>query len=273
MAMDRVRRYRRLLTVGVVVLLAGAPLTAGAGRASAAARTVRVMQFNFCGAVCNKGVVNKPGSGNDVVEDITSRIVSARPDIVTLNEACEAQISRLKALLGGSSWPMGGVFRDQRADPRCQGGQRFGDAVLTAGNVGGQEVLPLPNLGSEHRAVLCLHTDAGGPVLACALHLVTGQAENRLQLAAAAKVLDARAAAAPVIVGGDFNAQPGAMAALLDAGRGGRDVDTDPQRAPTRGQKIDYVLFSRGHFANPSGGPLASKYSDHKVLLGQATRQ
>jgi endonuclease/exonuclease/phosphatase (EEP) superfamily protein YafD len=77
----------------------------------------------------------------------------------------------------------------------------------------------------------------------------------------------------PVIVGGDFNAQPGEMAALLDAGRGGRFVDTDPQRAPTRGQKIDYVLFSRGHFSNPSGGPQTSKYSDHKVLLGQASRQ
>jgi endonuclease/exonuclease/phosphatase family metal-dependent hydrolase len=230
------------------------------------------MQFNFCGAICNKGVVNRPGSGNDVVEDITSRIVSARPDIVTLNEACEAQVSRLKALLAGSSWPMGGVFRDQRAEPRCQGGQRFGDAVLTAGNVGGQEVLPLPNLGGEHRAILCLRTDAGGPVLACAVHLVTGKAENRVQLAAAAKVLGARAGGGPVIVGGDFNAQPGAMAALLDGVRGGRFVDTDPQKAPTRGQKIDYVLFSRGHFSNPSGGPQGSKYSDHKVLLGQATR-
>jgi hypothetical protein len=106
--MDRFRRCRRTLTAGVAVLLLGAPLTAGAGRASAAGRTVRVMQFNFCGAICNKG---------------------------------------------------------------------------------------------------------------------------------------------------------------------GRFVDTDPQRAPTRGQKIDYVLFSRGHFSNPSGGPQTSKYSDHKVLLGQATRQ
>jgi endonuclease/exonuclease/phosphatase family metal-dependent hydrolase len=270
--MDRVRRYRSMLTAGVVVLLAAAPLTTGAGRAAAAGRTMRVMQFNFCGAICNKGVVNRPGSGNDVVEDITSRIVSARPDIVTLNEACEAQVSRLKALLAAGTWPMGGAFRDQRAEPRCQGGQRFGDAVLTAGNIGGQDVLPLPNLGGEHRAILCLRTDAGGPVLACVLHLVTGKAENRVQLAAAAKVLNARAAGTPVIVGGDFNAQPAGMGALLDAGRSGRFVDTDPQKAATRGQKIDYVLFSRGHFSNPSGGPQTSKYSDHKVLLGQATR-
>ncbi|HEV7864508.1 MAG TPA: endonuclease/exonuclease/phosphatase family protein, partial [Acidimicrobiia bacterium] len=246
--MDCSRRRRALLAAVVVALLAGAPLTTGAGRASAAGRTVRVMQFNFCGSICNRGVVDKSGANNDVVEDIRNRIVSARPDIVALNEACEAQVNRLKALLQGSSWSMGGVFRDQRADGRCQGGQRFGDAVLTAGTVGRQEVLPLPNGGSEHRAILCLHTDAGGPVLACALHLVTGKAQNRLQLAAAAKILDARAAAGPVILGGDFNAQPSAMAALLDAGRGGQFSDTDPQKAPTRGQKIDYVLFSRGHF-------------------------
>ena len=36
--------------------------------------------------------------------------------------------------------------------------------------------------------------------------------------------------------------------------------------------KIDYILFSRAHFSNPSGGPVRSKYSDHKVLQGSATR-
>ena len=62
------------------------------------------------------------------------------------------------------------------------------------------------------------------------------------------------------------------MVALLDPGRGGRFFDIDPQRAPTRGSKVDYVLFSRGHFSDPSGDPFRSRFSDHKVLSGRATR-
>ena len=74
-------------------------------------------------------------------------------------------------------------------------------------------------------------------------------------------------------MGGDFNLVPGQMGALVNAERGGRFFDTDPQAAGTHGRKIDYILFSRAHFANPSGGPESSKYSDHKALLGQAARR
>jgi endonuclease/exonuclease/phosphatase family metal-dependent hydrolase len=235
------------------------------------------MDFNICGAICNKGVVDKPGAGNDVVEDVRSRIVGFRPAIVTLNEVCAGQFYRLKSLLDGGVWKMSGVFRPQRHDSRCTGGGGFGDAVLTAGPVGPTEVLPLPN-GSEHRAVLCLRTSAGGPVLACTLHLVTGKAGKegpalkRGQLSAAARALNARAARGAVIVGGDFNVTPGEMGALLNGGQGGRFFDVDPQAAGTHGRKIDYVLFSRAHFANPSGGPHGSRFSDHKALVGQATR-
>jgi endonuclease/exonuclease/phosphatase family metal-dependent hydrolase len=188
---------------------------------------------------------------------------------------CAAQFSRLKSLLGGGAWRMSGVFRPQRHDPRCRGG--FGDAVLTAGAVGRTEVLPLPN-GSEHRAVLCLRTSAGGPVLACTLHLVTGRAGKegpalkQRQLSAAARALNQRALGGAVIVGGDFNVLPGQMGTLLDASRGGRFFDVDPEKAGTHGKKIDYVLFSRAHFTNPSGGPQGSRYSDHRALIGQATR-
>ncbi len=79
------------------------------------------------------------------------------------------------------------------------------------------------------------------------------------------------AAKGAVIVGGDFNLIPGQMGSLLNAGQGGRFFEADPQMAGTHGRKIDYILFSRPHFSNPSGGPQASK-SDHKVLIGQATR-
>jgi endonuclease/exonuclease/phosphatase family metal-dependent hydrolase len=263
----RSRRSPAVVVAGF--LLAGTLFTARAEPAAAVA-PVKVMDFNICGAICNHG-------GYGVVEDVRNRVLRFKPAILTLNEVCAGQFTRLTSRLVGSAWKMSGVFRPQRHDPRCPGGG-FGDAVLTAGAVGRREVLPLPNLGPEHRAVLCLHTSAGGPVLACTLHLVTGRSamgsrEKYLQSTAAARALNGRAARGAVIVGGDFNLAPGQMGALLNAGRGGRFFDTDPQAAGTHGRKIDYILFSRAHFANPSGGPEASRFSDHKVLLGQATRR
>lgn len=266
-------RARALVALATGALVLGAVPAVGP-RPATAAESVRVMQYNFCGAICNKGMVTKSGSHHDVVEDVRNRIVAARPDIVTLHEACDGQVARLKELLEGGDWPMDGVFRKQRDDRRCKNGSGFGDAVLTAGRVGNPEVLDLPDRHNEDRAILCLNTYAEGPVLACALHLVTGKhgKKERLNQLAAAKALNHRAAERAVIVGGDFNTPPSGMRALIDPGQGGRFFDVDPQEAGTRGNKIDYVLFSRGHHSDPSGGPEKSKYSDHKVLVGRAVR-
>jgi endonuclease/exonuclease/phosphatase family metal-dependent hydrolase len=274
MSMSRTSSSRRLAIGVTVVLAAATSFTTGAGPA-AAAGTVRVMQFNICGAICNQGVID--GSGADVVEDVRNRIARARPALAFLQEVCVGQFNRLKSLLSNSAWKMSGVFRPQRNDPRCRGGSGFGDAVLTAGFVGQKLVFPLPNLGSENRAILCLRTSAGGPVLACTLHLVTGRSsagapEKYLQLAAAAKALNQQATRGAVVTGGDFNVVPSEMGSLLDPARGGQFFDVDPEKAPTHGRKIDYILFSRAHFSNPSGGPQFSPFSDHRVLLGQATR-
>lgn len=240
---------------------------------AAAAGPVRGLQFNFCGAMCNYGVIDKPGSDNDVVEDIYNRILALRPHVVALNEACSAQITRLKNMLQASPWPMDGVFRPQRHDNRCRKGTGFGDAVLSSGGVGGVETLWLPN-GEENRAVLCIRTTAGGPVLLCVLHLVTDDPLKGRQLAAATAAANRRAATGAVILGGDFNVGPWRMGGLTDPAQGGRFIDVDPEAALTRGkQKIDYLLFSRAHFINPSGGPARSAYSDHQALSGQATRR
>jgi endonuclease/exonuclease/phosphatase family metal-dependent hydrolase len=239
-----------------------------------AASPVRVMSYNICGAICNNGVVDKAGSHNDVVEDVRNRIASERPHLVMLQEVCEGQFNRLRDLLDDGSWTMDGVFRAQRSDNRCNEGKGFGDAVLTAGRVGRRQVLDLPDRGSENRAVLCLNTDAEGPVLACSLHLVTGKGsagkkELDEQLSATARMLNREAGDGAVVAGGDFNVSPSRMGALLDSGE---FFDVDPQKAGTRGNKIDYVLFSRDQFSAPSGGPVSAKFSDHKALTGSANR-
>jgi endonuclease/exonuclease/phosphatase family metal-dependent hydrolase len=266
-------RFRTLIAAGAASFLAGTALT-GAPPA-AAAGTVRVMQFNICGAICNHGVIDKAGSDNDVVDDVLRRIVDLRPAVVLLNEVCVGQFERMKSRLDGGPWKMSGVFRAQRDDNRCRSGDGFGDAVLSAGGISDRKVLPLPNpAGGEHRAVLCARTTAAGdPVLACVLHTVTGNPMKGRQVAAAARAINAEASRGAVILGGDFNTTPSGMRGLLDPDRGGRFFDVDPQRAATRGDKIDYVLFSRPHFSDPSGGPQGSRYSDHDALVGQATRR
>jgi hypothetical protein len=75
------------------------------------------------------------------------------------------------------------------------------------------------------------------------LHTVTDDPIKSRQVAAAAKAANAEAGRRAVILGGDFNTRPGGMRALLDPARGGRFFDVDPERAPTPGDKIDYVLF------------------------------
>ena len=271
--MRRALRSRTTLAATVALLMVGATLTTGAG-AAAAAGPVRVMHFNICGAICNHGVVARTGGDNDIVDDARRRIVALRPAIVTLNEVCIGQFNRLRALLKAAGWEMNGTFRAQRSDDRCQGGSGFGDAVFTAAGISGQKVLPLPNSGGESRAILCVWTKAGGgSVLACVLHTVTDNPLRSRQVAAAARAANGAGARGAVILGGDFNTTPSGMGALLEPGKGGRFVDVDPQRADTRGNKIDYVLFSRAHFTNPAGGPQPSRFSDHDVLVGQATRR
>jgi hypothetical protein len=180
----RTLRSRTTTAATAALLLAAATIFTTGATPAAASATVKVMDFNICGAICNHGRYG-------VVDDVRNRVLRFRPAILTLNEVCAGQFWRLQSLLQGSAWKMSGVFRPQRHDSRCPGGG-FGDAVLTAGAVGRREVLPLPNLGPEHRAILCLRTSAGGPVLACTLHLVTGRGtkgrrEKYLQRAAAAR--------------------------------------------------------------------------------------
>ena len=91
--------------------------------------------------------------------------------------------------------------------------------------------------------------------------------------AGAATAADPGVSPAKVVLGGTVPLS-GEAAAFGSVGPGAlaylRYVNA---RGGVHGRKIDYILFSRGHFANPSGGPEWSKYSDHRALLGQATRR
>lgn len=267
----RRRRTAAAAATAVVGLVSGPGVDA---RPAVATEPVRIIQHNICGAICNDGVAVGTDDDPAVVDEVRHRILAEQPHLVTLQEVCVGQFDQLRESLEDSAWPMDGVFRAQRIDDRCAGG--FGDAVLTAGVVGATEVVDLPDRGSEDRAVICLHTDAEGPVLACSLHLVTGRHkghQERLdQLATVAEAFNARAEDEAVVVAGDFNTGPSGMDALLDPEQG-RFFDVDPEAEETHGQKIDYVLLSHGHFTDPTGGPAESERSDHWSISGQVLRR
>jgi heat shock protein HslJ/endonuclease/exonuclease/phosphatase family metal-dependent hydrolase len=230
---------------------------------------LRFFDWNICGAKCNHGDLQK------VVGDLRSRIVAFRPHIATLNEVCQSQVVRLEEVLQGSAWPMKHVFSDQRDDQRCQpvnGKRLFGDAVFSAGPLGDKKVVTLPSSKGEHRDILCVDTRLGRDVLACVVHLDADAPKmNARQMNAVARFVNPRAAKGPVVLAGDFNEAPFRLAQLLNPQRGGLFADLTAGKM-TRGkkQKIDYILVSRGHFSNFSGGVKGSKYSDHRVLTGSA---
>lgn len=76
------------------------------------------------------------------------------------------------------------------------------------------------------------------------------------------------------MVAGDFNRTPSEMGALTDARRGGRFLEVDAQNRPTHGgRKIDYILLDRRFFTDLAATVRPSPWSDHRVLLGRASRR
>lgn len=269
-------RFRTVIVLGALVatdVLAvprPAPAAGRPGRQGTDTR-LRFFDFNMCGASCNDGDLVR------VVKDVRDRITSFRPHVATLNEACQAQVERLESQLRASAWPMNHVFNDQRDDHRCppvNGKRLFGDAVFSAGPLGFRKVVPLPKSQGgwdDDRALLCVNTHLQRDVLACVVHLEADAPKvNRKQLAAVARFLNPRAAKGPVVLAGDFNAEPWRLAALTSPQQGGQFVDLVPGRRTRNKQKIDYILVSRGSFSDFSGGVKGSKYSDHRVLTGAA---
>jgi endonuclease/exonuclease/phosphatase family metal-dependent hydrolase len=262
------------------VALVGAGFAAAARPAPAAAdERLRILQFNLCGSICNRGVVDRPGAANDVVEHVHWLTVEHRAHLLILNEVCEAQFLRIRRLLARSNRPMRGVFHAQRsADRRCPpvGGQRtFGDAVLSVGPAGLPRVFPLPNRpsGGERRAVLCLPTTVGRRLLVCGLHLVAADPVwNRRQLAQVSRIVRREARSRTLIVAGDFNNDPWDLAPLTDRRRGGpfTDVDFRDNQPTHAGRKIDYILVDDRRFDVVAGWVHSSPYSDHRVLVGEA---
>jgi len=248
--------------------LTGCGGTSGAGRAaardpSAAARsTWTVMQMNLClsGRAGCYGRTAYPA----VVAEAVARIRAARPDAVTVSEACRGDVARI-ARQTGYHVRFSRVFYLGRRLPCVRPGGRglFGIAVLTKAPIERADSHDFEGQsGPERRRWLCVATRAGVDV--CTAHLNTRStveaAGNDAQCAELAALLARRGAARAVVFGGDVNRHP-------SCAPDGAWARTD--RAAGQAAGLQHVYGSDA-LRSPSARVVPAAHTDHDVLLVRA---
>jgi hypothetical protein len=220
------------------------------------------MQLNLClsGLAGCYGKAAYPA----VVQDALTLIRGARPDAVTVSEACRRDVA-LIARRAGYHLRFSRVIYD--GEPlRCEhpGGRGlFGDAGLTAAPVEATANEDFrAQAGPERRRWLCVTTRAGVDV--CTAHLNTRTPVevrgNDAQCAELSALLARRAAARTVAFGGDVNRRgscaPDGVWTLSDA---------SADQAPG----LQHV-YGSGALRSPTADIVPAAHSDHDVLLVRA---
>lgn len=196
-----------LLVAAIVVGVAAQPAGPAASSRQPAGRST-VLQMNLClsGLAGCYGRASYPA----VVEEAAEEIEGAVPDVVTLNEACRGDASRLAGALGYHL-----RFAAVRVDgaplacvgPRGRG--TYGLAVLTRDPIRTALNRPLTSVTEpEQRRWLCATTSRG--LTACTAHLSTRSStaerfSNDLECAALRRVLAGLVAQGPTVFAGDVN--------------------------------------------------------------------
>jgi endonuclease/exonuclease/phosphatase family metal-dependent hydrolase len=220
------------------------------------------MQMNLClsgFAGCYRKVAYPAG-----VEAAVARIREARPDAVTLNEACQGDVARIARRTGYHlRFSTVTSFGEPLRCVRPGGRGLFGVAVLTKAAIESTDSHGFDaQAGVEWRRWLCVTTRVGVDV--CTAHLATRSAAtsagNDAQCAELAALLGHRAAGRTVIFGGDVN----------------RRRPCAPERAWTRtDESADQApglqcVYGTGALRSPSAEFVPAMHTDHDVLLVRA---
>lgn len=267
--------------------------------ARAASASLAFLQFNMCGNAC--------GTHQTVTTDVENSINnhSPQPYVVTLNEVCRSQYSKLYVDL----LPYYGHF-EPTVSGACWDGSDYGIAILlrtSSFSYLGSWSLPNPG-GNEARKMSCLQTSVSGasqPLIACVTHIDYHSANIAAQVSAVASRAQGYWSGHKVLVGGDFNTTPGSSAmnpmysTQYSAGtgvfneadsanfsRGGGGVGSTYNEYtggcvsypcgwqaaywnPTK--KIDFMFLSRYDFTGYSADASYALHSDHTPLWVTAT--
>ena len=178
---------------------------------------VRVLQLNLC----NSGIAGCY-TGRSTVE-AAAVIRSETPDLVTLNEVCQDDVTVLRTALadvvpGGAVVSAFQAARDGRTgEPyRCRNGQHYGIGLVSRwpsvpGSAATGGIYPTQDSEDpEERAWLCLDVAATPAVAVCTTHLAytkreVAVAQCRYLFGTVIAQMRARDGAAPVVLGGDLN--------------------------------------------------------------------
>jgi endonuclease/exonuclease/phosphatase family metal-dependent hydrolase len=277
--------FPRRITALVALLgvLAGLAVPAPA---QAAGTRVRVMTFNICGNVCRKGEV--ASTAKNVAYQVTARRVT----VTFLQEVCYSQFLAIRNRLYDHGYR--GVFTAGETGGRCNDydrkhGKGFGNAILVRGKVFGRIVRGLPSPASirpEGRALLGTSVRIRGRwVHLVTTHTAPGGPNLVAQLQALRQYLEPIARRQPVIAGGDLNSVPASdglnafYSRRVPDGQGEfREMDEttrwpycrcgSPTYQPAP-RKIDYVFASQRHFRPRNAATVGSRFSDHRMYLGE----
>jgi endonuclease/exonuclease/phosphatase family metal-dependent hydrolase len=250
---------------GLVLVLGGC---AGSSRtATSAARSFpgsvyTLMQMNLClsGLGSCYAKVQYPA----VVREAITKVRDARPDAVTLNEACSGDVA-LIAQRTGYHLRFSTVIYDDKPLPCIRPGGRgfFGNAVLSKASILRAASQPFEaQAGPERRAWLCVSTRNGVDVCTAQLaaHEPVEVAANQPQCAELGTVLARRAAAGAVLFGGDVNRRP-------SCAPHGFWTRTDGSAHQNPGSQ---QVYGTGAFRSPSARVVPAVHTDHDVLLVRA---
>jgi len=220
------------------------------------------MQMNLClsGLAGCYGKAAYPA----VVEEAVARIRDARPDAVTVNEACRSDVALIARRTGYQLRFSRVIYLGKPL--RCvQPGGRglFGDAVLARAAIESTDNQDFEaQAGIERRRWLCVST--GVDVDVCTAHLntrttteVTG---NDAQCAELAALLARRAAVRTVTFGGDVNRRDSCAP---------DGVWTRTDRSADQAPGLQHV-YGSGGLRSPSAQVVPAAHSDHDVLLVRA---
>lgn len=179
----------------LVVLSIAAPLPA------TAATTVKVLQLN----ICHSGVAGCYTGADPVMTKAVSVITSTKPQVLSVNEACQGDVARLQAAMGASQAVFVAAQTRAGAPVTCTNGQQYGNIIIVVSSLAGTAPstgrYTAQDSGNEMRAWACL---PAGQLSACTTHLSASSGTVAL---AQCKELLGRAAGlpGPTVVSGDMN--------------------------------------------------------------------
>lgn len=221
------------------------------------------------------------GSGSVSLPHIMETVSAARPDIVCLQEVDKHWSER--SGFADQTWLMSrrlgmhavyGANLDM--EPLVAGAPRrqYGTALLSKYPIVYSRNYPLSSFGDEQRGLLEAEIDVGGIVLRVYnVHMGLTARQRLAQAGEALAIIANGEKRGPVVLAGDFNAEPDSpeLRLLLEAGlrdsfAGMPAEPTFPSTAPD--SRIDYILANDG-LIPLRAAVLPSVASDHRPIVSE----